>query len=76
MRYDKILLLVAILLIVAETKVFAYTDPGTGTLIWQVVMAAIFGAMFYLRRLIAWFRSTRGNVQPATPGDLEAREDR
>ncbi|HVF92126.1 MAG TPA: hypothetical protein VNH22_18825 [Blastocatellia bacterium] len=75
MRYDKILLFAAILLIVAETKVFAYTDPGTGTLIWQVVMAAIFGAMFYLRRLIAWFRSTRSGVRPAAPGDLEARED-
>lgn len=75
MRYDKILLLAAILLIVAEAKVLAYTDPGTGTLIWQVVMAAIFGAMFYVRRIIAWFRTTRNNAQPAATGDLEARED-
>ncbi|HYP27271.1 MAG TPA: hypothetical protein VE262_11180 [Blastocatellia bacterium] len=73
MRYDKFLLSAAILLIVAETKVFAYTDPGTGTLIWQVVMAAIFGAMFYVRRFIAWFRSTRNDAQPS--GDIEARED-
>ena len=75
MRYDKFLLLAAALLIAAETKVFAYTDPGTGTLIWQVVMAAIFGAMFYVRRFIAWFRSTRGGAQPSATGDLEARED-
>ena len=75
MRYDKILLLAAMLLIAAESKVFAYTDPGTGTLIWQVVMAAIFGAMFYVRRLIAWVRSARSSAQPAAQGELDGRED-
>jgi hypothetical protein len=28
-----------------------YTDPGSGTLIWQLLLAAVFGGMFYLRRL-------------------------
>jgi len=28
-----------------------YTDPGSGTLIWQLLLAAFFGGMFYVRRL-------------------------
>ena len=28
-----------------------YTDPGAGTLVWQLVLAAFFGGMFYLRKL-------------------------
>ncbi|MCM3902253.1 MAG: hypothetical protein ND866_11150 [Pyrinomonadaceae bacterium] len=29
---------------------FIYTDPGYGTLIWQLLLAGIFGGMFYFRR--------------------------
>jgi hypothetical protein len=28
-----------------------YADPGSGTLIWQLLLASLFGAMFYIRRL-------------------------
>jgi len=28
-----------------------YTDPGSGILVWQLVLAAFFGAMFYVRRV-------------------------
>ena len=27
-----------------------YTDPGSGTLVWQLLLAAFFGVMFYFRR--------------------------
>jgi len=30
---------------------FFYTDPGSGTLVWQLLLAAFFGGMFYFRRL-------------------------
>lgn len=33
------------------TAFLLYTDPGSGTLIWQLLLAAFFGGMFYLRRL-------------------------
>jgi hypothetical protein len=33
------------------TYFFLYTDPGSGTLIWQLLLAAFFGGMFYFRRL-------------------------
>jgi hypothetical protein len=28
-----------------------YTDPGSGTLLWQLLLAVFFGGMFYVRRL-------------------------
>jgi len=39
-----------------------YTDPGYGTLIWQLWLAGVFGAMFYFRRLRELFsrRKRRG----------------
>lgn len=33
---------------------FFYTDPGSGLLIWQLLLAAFFGAAFYLRKLFFW----------------------
>jgi len=29
----------------------AYVDPGTGSLIWQFILAAFFGMLFYLRKI-------------------------
>ena len=44
------------LLSVSLTHSFAlfyllYTAPGSGTLVWQLLLAAFFGVMFYFRRL-------------------------
>ena len=44
-----------VLLSVSLTHSFAfiyllYTDPGSGTLVWQLLLAAFFGVMFYFRR--------------------------
>jgi hypothetical protein len=30
---------------------FFYADPGYGTLVWQLLLAGVFGGMFYVRRL-------------------------
>jgi hypothetical protein len=30
---------------------YFYADPGYGTLIWQLLLAGVFGGMFYFRRL-------------------------
>lgn len=53
----RLLLICLAVLIVAQTRVYAYADPGSGTLIWQMLLAAAFGLVFYLRRIMAWFRS-------------------
>lgn len=36
----------------------AYTDPGSGALLWQVFVAGFFGLLFYARKF--WYRIRRG----------------
>ncbi len=36
---------------------FAYTDPGTGALIWQLVGAGVVGSLFYVKQLFRWVKS-------------------
>ena len=37
----------------------AYTDPGSGALIWQALMAGGVGLLFYLRKFMAKIRPQR-----------------
>jgi len=30
---------------------FAYVDPGSGLLVWQTVIAACVGCLFYLKKI-------------------------
>jgi len=39
----------------------AYTDPGSGMLIWQMLVAGFVGMLFYFRRLTSWFRGKKGS---------------
>ena len=57
----KTLAAVLLLLVAAERQASAYTDPGSGALIWQMLMAGFVGALFYVRRITSWFRSKRGS---------------
>jgi hypothetical protein len=33
---------------------FAYVDPGLGSLIWQSIVAAVVGFIFYLKKTRIW----------------------
>lgn len=68
----RVLLICLGLLIATQTRVHAYTDPGSGTLILQMLLAAAFGAMFYLRRMIRWVRSLRPGRHDETSTDAFA----
>jgi hypothetical protein len=35
-------------------RLFAYIDPGMGLLLWQSVIAACLGTLFYLKKTRAW----------------------
>ena len=55
--------------------IFAYIDPGSGLLAWQAIVAAVLGAVFYLKKSRAWVvrqmrRLLRTNkpTQPVTSG--------
>lgn len=53
--------LIALLLLFAtERQAMAYTDPGTGALIWQGLVAGFVGVMFYARRITTWFKKKIG----------------
>jgi len=62
----RMLLILLGLLIASQTQVHAYTDPGSGTLIWQMLLAASFGVMFYFRRIIRWVRGLRSDREKAS----------
>ena len=38
----------------------AYTDPGSGVLLWQMGVAAVLGALFYVRRATKWLKERFG----------------
>ena len=38
----------------------AYTDPGSGALIWQALVAGFVGLLFYVRRITTWFNKKKG----------------
>jgi hypothetical protein len=47
------------ILILNEGKAHAYIDPGTGSLLWQLLFAAGVGSLFYVRKAIAWMGKLR-----------------
>jgi len=40
----------------APALAIGYTDPGSGALLWQILTAALVGALFQLRKVLPWFR--------------------
>jgi hypothetical protein len=35
-------------------RLFAYIDPGMGLLLWQSIIAACLGTLFYLKKTRTW----------------------
>ena len=58
-------------LLLFTAQAHAYGDPGSGALLWQLLLAAFFGGMFYIRRIVSWVRDKLGRKQ----GDGEVSGD-
>jgi hypothetical protein len=56
----RIVLLMALAMFATEREACAYTDPGSGALIWQMAVAGLVGVSFYFRRITAWFKNRKG----------------
>lgn len=54
------LFFMALVMFATEREARAYTDPGSGALIWQMLVAGLVGVSFYFRRITAWFRNRKG----------------
>ena len=52
--------LMALAMFATEREARAYTDPGSGALIWQMAVAGLLGVSFYFRRITAWFKNRKG----------------
>ncbi len=52
--------LLSVLMVLSVTEAQAYIDPGTGSMLVQMALAGIAGALFYFRQLrlaaVDWFR--------------------
>ena len=78
-RFLAILLMMFIL---TEGRAHAYVDPGTGSMLWQVLFAAGVGTLFYVRRVFAWmgsFRKRKRGVvasSPHLPSDRDSLRNR
>ena len=58
---------IVMILVLCVTPAHAYTDPGTGALIWQMLLAASVGVMFYARRMVSWVRGLRARSGRGVP---------
>jgi len=56
----RVLPLLFLLSFATERQAHAYTDPGSGVLIWQMLVAGFVGVAFYFRRLTSWFKGKKG----------------
>jgi len=56
----RVVFLMALATFATEREAHAYTDPGTGALIWQMLVAGLVGVGFYFRRITAWFKNRKG----------------
>lgn len=47
---------VVVLLLGLAVPLLAYSDPGSGALLLQLLMAGVVGLLFQLRKIIFWFK--------------------
>jgi len=50
-------------ILATEREARAYTDPGTGAMIWQMLAAGAVGVLFYFRRFLGWFKPKKKDPQ-------------
>jgi hypothetical protein len=70
----KNVVLCAALTVLLEVDVYAYADPGSGTLLLQLAAALLVGLMFYIRRITAWARRVF-STKSAIPSRAEPETD-
>lgn len=66
--------LLAVLAVASVSPAMAYIDPGTGSMLVQMALAGVAGALFYFRQLrlaaVDWFR--RVILRQAPAADLKS----
>ncbi len=65
--------------------ILAYVDPGLGSLLWQTVISAFVGFLFYLKKTRRWVanflrkifgsRPAGSKISPPTANETEVKTD-
>jgi hypothetical protein len=55
-RFSALITAVALTLAIVQPA-SAYVEPGSGALLWQMMVAGLVGGLFYFRRATRWFTS-------------------
>ena len=55
-HYVRILALIFLFSFATERQAHAYTDPGSGALIWQLLAASLLAIPFYFRKVVLWVK--------------------
>jgi hypothetical protein len=58
-----------------HTLAFLYTDPGSGALIWQLLVASFVGGLFYIRSFIQRVRAKMFGGGSGEQNDQQATVD-
>ena len=70
------LLLLCLALALVPRDAFAYIDPGSGSMAYQVMLTGLLAAAFGVRRALVWIRDRftdrHGGVTPANDSDQQA----
>ncbi|MCZ2155081.1 MAG: hypothetical protein LC114_14465 [Bryobacterales bacterium] len=53
------LALLVVIALITPASAFAYVDPGTGTVLWQLLLGMLVGVGFYSRKILGWFTGKR-----------------
>ena len=62
----KIALLAVVLLVTFQQDGYAYTDPGSGALLWQIILVSFSAALFHVRRVWHWIVRRREAPEDAS----------
>jgi hypothetical protein len=45
------------LVVISVRPAWAYVDPGSGQLVWQLLQAAMVGSLFFVGKAFTWVRT-------------------
>ena len=65
----------AVIALVVTAPAYAYTDPGSGAMMLQLLLASLAGAAFYFRRGLSWISRRLSGKQPAEEPTAPATDD-
>jgi hypothetical protein len=46
-------------LVLTQGSAYAYVDPGTGSMLWQLLLGGAIGLLFYVRKATTWMARLR-----------------